>query len=303
MKKFIQSIFFGNYFVGLLAIALSIESAVQLRLPLNSIGYYIILFCATVFYYTYAYTGPLYSKHYSNPRTEWYRKNRKLIIASQSILCAICVIVGSIFLYKYFNSIKNLNTNYWIIIAAVLLAGFFYYGLLPRSFYKINLRNTGWLKAFVIGFVWASCVNLLSFIVLQIEKGNFVVDPVLLLWLFIKNWMFCTVNAIMFDIKDYAHDSNTELKTFVVQFGLRKTIYFILLPLIIIGLLSLVAFAMLKHFAVITLFINLIPFVLLFMIARSMLHPHKIMYYLVVIDGVIFIKAICGIIGMQFIHK
>ena len=37
------------------------------------------------------------------------------------------------------------------------------------------------------------------------------VDYILLWWLFIKNFMFCTVNAIMFDIKDYAHDSNKQL--------------------------------------------------------------------------------------------
>ncbi|HVX27290.1 MAG TPA: hypothetical protein VHB70_13155, partial [Parafilimonas sp.] len=147
----------------------------------------------------------------------------------------------------------------------------------------------------------ACCANLLSFIVLQIEKGPYHVDAILLLWLFVKNWMFCTVNAIMFDIKDYAHDSNKELKTFVVRYGLRKTIYFILLPLITIGLFSLVAFTTAKHFGGITTIINLVPFVLLLMIARSMLRPHSIMYYLVIIDGVIFLKALCGIIGMQFI--
>ena len=302
MKKFVRSIFFGNYFIGLLAIVLSIESAVQLRLPLNSISYYIIIFCASVFYYTYAYIGPLNSTNHNNPRAEWYKKNHTFIIISQSVLLIICLGLGINFLYHHYNSILHLNIKYWLIIIVVFLSGLFYYGLLPRSFYKINLRKTGWLKAFVIGFVWACCVNFLSFIFLQIEKGNYAVDPILLLWLFVKNWMFCTVNAIMFDIKDYAHDSNKELKTFVVRFGLRKTIYFILLPLIIIGLLSLIAFAIERNFAN-TLLINLIPFVLLFMIARSMLHPHKIMYYLVVIDGVIFIKALCGILAMQFITK
>ena len=303
MKKFVQSIFFGNYFVGLLAIVLSIESAVQLRLPLNSLSYYALLFCLTVVYYTYAYTGPLYSKFYVNPRTEWYRKNKHLIIISQIILLLACIILGAFFLYRNFDSIVHLKLRYWIIIGVVLLSGIFYYGLLPRPVFKINLRNTGWLKAFIIGFVWASCANILSFIVLQIEKGSHTIDPVLLLWLFVKNWMFCTVNAIMFDIKDYAHDSNKELKTFAVRFGLRKTIYFILLPLITIGLFSLIAFASVKNFPAVTILINLVPFVLLLMITRSLLQPHKIMYYLVIIDGVIFIKALCGIAGMQFLNR
>ncbi len=301
MKNFIKFIFLGNYFIGLLAIALSIESNVQLRLPLNSIGYYILLFSITVFYYTYAYIGPLYSKS-KNPRNEFYRKNHRFILWSQWLLFIVFALLSIIFLIKNFNSIKQLSSWSWLILFIMLCSAILYYGLLPKSFYKLNLRNTGWLKAFTIGFVWACCANLLSFIVLQVEKGQYRIDPVLLLWLFVKNWMFCTVNAIMFDIKDYAHDSNKELKTFVVRFGLRKTIYFILLPLIIIGLISLVAFATARNYGVITVAINLVPFVLLLMIAWSMLRPRKIMYYLIVIDGLIFLKALCGIAGMQFIH-
>ena len=301
MKNFIKFIFLGNYFIGLLAIALSIESNVQLRLPLNSIQYYILLFSITVFYYTYAYIGPLYSKS-KNPRNEFYRKNHRFILWSQRLLFIVFALLSIIFLIKNFYSIKQLSSWSWLILFIMLCSAILYYGLLPKSFYKLNLRNTGWLKAFTIGFVWACCANLLSFIVLQVEKGGYRVDPVLLLWLFIKNWMFCTVNAIMFDIKDYAHDSNKELKTFVVRFGLRKTIYFILLPLIIIGLISLIAFATARNYGIITVSINLVPFVLLLMIAWSMLRPRKIMYYLIVIDGLIFLKAICGMAGMQFIH-
>jgi len=302
MKSFIKFIFLGNYFIGLLAIILSVESNVQLRLPLNSLAYYAMLFSIAVFYYTYAYIGPLYSSTHRNPRTEWYRKNYRFIVWSQRFLFCVFILLSIFFLFTYFHSIKQLSAWYWLMLFIILIAAVLYYGLLPKSFYKLNLRNTGWLKAFIIGFVWACCANLLSFIVLQIEKGAHPVDAVLLLWLFVKNWMFCTVNAIMFDIKDYAHDSNKELKTFVVRFGLRKTIYFILLPLIVIGLFSLIAFTATKHFGIVTIAVNLIPFVLLLVIAWSMLRPHKIMYYLIVIDGLIFLKAVCGIIGMQFIH-
>lgn len=303
MLKLIKSIFFGNYFIGLLAIALSIESCMQLRLPLNSLLYYITLFCAAVFYYTYAYLGPLQAGEIKNPRRAWYKKNYKTILCSQYILCIICILCGCIFLYKNFEGIKNLSPENWLIIFIMLVAAFLYYGLLPKSFYKINLRNTGWLKAFIIGFVWASCVNFLSYIIVQVESGAHAVEIVLLLWLFIKNWMFCTVNAIIFDIKDYVADSNRQLKTFVVSFGLKKTIFFILLPLIVIGLFSLVAFTTGRHEGFITISINLIPFILLLIIAWSMQKPHKILYYLVIIDGLIFLKALCGIASMQFIKS
>jgi 4-hydroxybenzoate polyprenyltransferase len=271
-------------------------------LPLNSLTYYIILFCATVFYYTYAYSGPL-KTGVINPRKAWYVRNHKQILWSQRILFVICATLGCFFIYRNFIAIKNLPFEYWLIIFVMLLAGIFYYGLLPTSFYRINLRNTGWLKAFIIGFVWACCANIMSFIVVQIEHGTYAAETIFLIWLFIKNWMFCTVNAIIFDIKDYADDSNEQLKTFVVSYGLRNTIFFILMPLIIIGLFSLIVFAGSRHFGIITISLNLVPFILLLMIAWSMQKPHKILYYLVVIDGLIFFKALCGIVGMHFIKK
>jgi len=302
MLKYIQSIFFGNYFIGLIAIALSVESCVQLRLPLNSFTYYIILFCATVFYYTYAYLGPLSKGVYINPRKAWYNKNHTFIIISQGFLFTMALVLSCFFVYKNFEGIKNLPFEYWLLIAMMLLAALLYYGLLPKSFYRFNLRNTGWLKAFIIGFVWACCANFLSFIIVQVEKGPHKVEMILLTWLFVKNWMFCTVNAMIFDIKDYTDDSNSQLKTFVVQYGLRKTIFFILLPLIIIGLLSLIAFTESRNTGLITILFNLVPFILLLRITWSMQQPHKILYYLVVIDGLIFLKALCGIAGMQFIN-
>jgi len=303
MVKFIKSIFFGNYFIGLIAIALSVESCVQLRLPLNSSIYYGMLFCTTVFYYTYAYSGPLNTGTTINPRKTWYQNNHGLIVWSQRILFGIACMLSGLFLFKNFSAIKTLPVIYWLVVAVVLLAGILYYGLLPGSAYTINLRNTGWLKAFVIGFVWACCANVLSFIVVQVEHGAHTAETVLMIWLFVKNWMFCTVNAIIFDIKDYTDDSNKQLKTFVVRFGLRKTIFFILLPMIIAGLLALLAFTTIRHFGFITISINLIPFILLMVIAWSMQKPHKILYYLAVIDGLIFLKAVCGIIGMQFIKN
>lgn len=300
LKKIVQFIFFGNYFIGLLAVALSLECSLQLHLPLNSLLYYIIIFCGAVLYYTYAYLGPLHTHGIANERAEWYLHNKKNILLSQYLLITICVFAIIFFLQKNYQTIFSLPFTYWLVISIIPVCGLLYYGLLPKSFYHLNLRNTGWLKAFVIGFVWACCANLLPFIFLRIEKGYYNADAVLLIWLFIKNWMFCTVNAIIFDIKDYADDSNKQLKTFVVKFGLRNTIYFLLLPLLIIGLIAFLIFTHIRNFSLAAILFNLIPFILLIRVAWLMQKPHSIFYYLVVIDGLIFLKAICGITAMHF---
>lgn len=301
LRRLTEFIFFGNYFIGILAIVLSIESALQLHLPLNSLVYYIILFSASVTYYTYAYTGPLNLGEALNPRTKWYHRNHHFILWSQRILFSTCTVLGFIFLKKNFTSIESLPLQYWLIIGVIFLSGLLYYGLVPNPFLKFNLRKTGWLKAFVIGFVWACCANLLSFIVLQIEQGPHAAEPVFMLWLFVKNWIFCTVNAIMFDIKDYAHDSNKQLKTFVVRYGLRKTIFYILIPLISVGLFSLIAFTVSRNFGAVPILINLLPFIVLLRIAWTMQKPHSLFYYLVIIDGLILFKGLCGIAGSYFL--
>lgn len=302
MDKIIRFIFFGNYFVGILAVALTMEATFQLRLPFNSLNYYLLLFLAPTIYYTYAYNKVSNQPSATNPRTQWYFEHKKLINRSQIILSMVCVLLAVNLLYDNFVNILNLPLIYWIAIGMIVIAAAFYYGLLPRSFLKFNLRSTGWFKAFVIGFVWACCANVLPLIMLKIETGINYHDSVLWTWLFIKNWMFCTVNAIIFDIKDYPTDANKHLRTFVVRYGLRKTIFQILIPLLVIGLVSLGIFASYKGFGLPQVLCNVLPFVLTIYIAYSMHRRKNILYYLMVIDGLILFKAICGIIGMQFVR-
>ncbi|MBK8843945.1 MAG: hypothetical protein IPO33_14465 [Saprospiraceae bacterium] len=277
---------------------LSIEMAFQLGLPLNETVYYIGLFLAPVIYYTYAYKSINDSTPIANQRTRWFRENKKLVHWSQVGMILLCIGIFSFLIFKHFNEIIRLPLIYYSIGFGVLFVGIFYYGLISKKLFGFNLRNSGWTKAFIIGFVWACCANIFPLIMLRIETGQDFFQTDLWVWLFIKNWLFCTVNAIMFDIKDYPSDSNLYLRTFVVSFGLRRTIYFIIVPLLIAGLISFCIFALIKEFSIIQFSFNLIPFLLTLAIAFSMLRRHSIFYYLIVIDGVILVKALCGILGV-----
>jgi len=298
--KILKFIFFGNYFVGLLAVALTIEATVQLNVPFNSLTYYVLLFLAPIVYYTYAYMGASKGPHPENPRTAWYADHSRFIYWSQLIFCSICCGIVVCMANNDYPAILNLPLQYWIIVGVVIGAAILYYGLVPLVFFNLNLRNTGWLKPFIIGFIWAATANLLPLIMLRIESGTDTTESIFWFFLFIKNFMFCTVNAIMFDMKDYAIDSNRQLKTFVVRIGLKKTIFYVLIPLLVTGVLSLSTFAYIMHFSVLRYLINLIPFVLTGLVAYSMNKRKKIFYYLIVIDGLILVKALCGILAMQF---
>ena len=297
IAKLIRFIFFGNYFIGLLAIALTLEATLQLRVPFNTFTYYILIFSAPVVYYTHAYMGATRYSRSSNPRVAWFIKHQQLLRWSQRILSATAVCAFLFLFIKHFSSILQLPWFYWAGVTFILVVAILYYGLLPAYFFNLNLRNTGWLKPFIIGFIWACTANVIPLVVLKIETGMEFPLSEFWLWLFVKNWMFCTVNAIMFDIKDYEIDANKELKTFVVQFGIHKTIFLILLPLLIIGMFSLLAFTSYEHLPVKQVTLNFIPFALTLLVAFSLNLKKPILYYLVVIDGLILFKATCGIAG------
>ncbi|WP_240768497.1 UbiA family prenyltransferase [Olivibacter sp. XZL3] len=301
IDRVIKFVFFGNIFVGILAVALSLETAVQLAIPFNNTAYYLLLFFATMAYYTYAYINVTVNSQHNNPRTQWYQRNARFAKGNLGASTVMSAVLFVTLIVQYAGALGSLHWAYWLIIVVVVLSVLLYYGLLPRSFMRLNIRNTGLLKAFIIGFVWASCVNLFPIIMLKIQHPTNAVDPLFVMWFFVKTFMFCTVNAIMFDIKDYAEDANKQLKTFVVRFGLRNTIFQILIPLLIIGGLSMFFFAYYRHFSVLRLLINLLPFALSLLVAYSMYKRHRILYYLIVIDGLLLIKAICGIFSMQFV--
>lgn len=112
--------------------------------------------------------------------------------------------------------------------------------------------------------------------------------------------MYITLLCILFDIKDYAMDYNKDLKTVVVKLGLRRTIFYFIIPLCFIGLGSFLVYAYSQHFSLMKILINTIPFILIITVAYSMYSRRSIFYYLIIIDGLMLLKAACGITSMVF---
>ncbi|MBN8836122.1 MAG: hypothetical protein J0I09_02595 [Sphingobacteriia bacterium] len=296
---FVKTVFFGNYFYGICAVALSVEAALQQHYPLNDWLYYVACFSATVVFYTKAYIAD--NKIFpANARAGWYAQHRYAVSISQLILT---ILVIGIALYLLLYNLKNISQTpvlTWFVAASFPLAGIGYYGFSVGKKFSVNLRNAGWLKPFLIGFVWGGLVNVYPVIYYNIvHRTTFQIEP-LNVWLFLKNFMFITVLCIMFDIKDYATDYNLKLKTFVVRVGLRKTIFLILLPLCVLGLGSFLVYGFIHHFHPMKMIFNTIPFILLITVAYSMHQRKSILYYLAIIDGLMLIKAICGSIAMIY---
>ncbi len=295
----IQAIFFGNYFYGICAVTLSIEAAFQQFVPLNHIVYYVLVFAATVLYYTYAYIS-INTADPNNKRSVWYVANKKAVVFSQIFLTLVFIVCSGILLKDIWQNILRISLVEWAIILLFPIVSAFYYGINLPTFHSKNLRSLGWLKPFFIGFVWAGLVTVYPVLFYHISINTFYEISLLGCLLFIKNLMFVTVLCIMFDIKDYAADHNHQLKTFVVRVGLRKTIFFIIMPLCIIGLATFVFSATMRHFSLLKIGINTIPFVLLIIVAYSLHRRKSILYYLAIIDGLLLVKSICGIIATLY---
>ena len=293
-KRLAYSIFFGNYFYGCCTVALAVEASMQQNFPLNSFSFYLLVFCATVLFYTYAYIQE-YPAATTNKRSNWYINNHKAIIVTQIVLTIACVALGAMLVINHLKGLLSIPLVYLILPVITVVVSLAYYGIPLAPGLGFNLRNTGWFKPFVIGFVWATMVTYIPLVWHVAEQESNYQLSIINAWLFVKNFMYISLLAILFDIKDYKEDHNRKLKTFVVELGLKKTIFYIIVPLTIIGFVALLLFAYVMHFPALRIVINSIPFILLLIVAWGMQNKRSILYYLVVIDGLMLVKALCGI--------
>ena len=220
-----------------------------------------------------------------------------MMIRSQLFLTIIMIIAAFFVCIHIWQKLIQMPALQWLLILLFPLVAILYYGIESFQFKKYNLRNNGWMKPFVIGFVWGGTVTIYPVLFHAIESNEAYGITLFGFLLLVKNFMFITVLCIMFDIKDFAYDYNQQLKTFVVRIGLRKTIYYIMIPLCIIGLGTFLVYTISHHFPAIRIVINTIPFILLITVAWSMYQRKSILYYLAIIDGLMLVKALCGIIS------
>jgi 4-hydroxybenzoate polyprenyltransferase len=297
LKNIFNTFFFGNFFYGLCVAMLSIETRIQYGLPLQPVSWYIFVCCSTVVFYCFAYrkssNQPLSNE---NVRAVWFQQNKQAIRFTQWILIACSIGAGTIYFWYH---LQKPDLNMILFATSFPLTAALYYSVFFPKLIPIHIRHAGWLKPFIIGYVWAGIVTTFPLILNQPEV-NHVFTP-LHGFLFVKNWLFVSVLAILFDIKDFEADNNLELKTFVVRFGLRKTIFLVVIPVTIIGWALIGLLANRLGIPQSRVLINAIPFALLIIAALSLLQRKPILYYLAVIDGLLLVKAICGIIAFTII--
>ena len=294
ISRFIVNIFFSNFFLILLSIVLNIETNIKIGLPFNSIAYYAFISTITVLFYLYAYRIPKSLKSSSNPRTQFYITHRKSVCIYTAILAVIALVSGIILAINCLPNYEILTWKWLTVLFFTTILSFGYYDFKLG----ISLRKTMLLKPFLIGWTWAITTVFLPVLFLMLKNETHYVIDAKFYFLFSQTFMYCVVNAILFDLKDYEDDSNRNLKTFVVKYGYHFTLNRIILPLIFLGFLSFVIFGIWYGLPLHRILFMLIPIVCLAIFAFKLNRPKAILYYLIAIDGMILLKAICGILSV-----
>lgn len=302
MAKFIAVFFYGNIFLGICAVLLCIETNLLTNISLNVFPFYLLIFFCTCMYYTMIYVRSVGAKNY-NERTVWYRTH--LIAIKKTLKIALFAVIT----FLLFLVSKNLNTflllspsQFILIILLPLIAA--WYTFSPTVFRLKNIRQTGWIKPFVVGLTWSGWVTAYPVLISKVQTKQpaiSIISPYLLLWL--QNFLFITVVAIIFDVKDYRTDFNHQLKTFPVILGIRKTFRFIIIPLTVVNLVIFFIFQHQEKFSSWQTILQLIPYFLLILVLIKHRQQKGLLYYLVAVDGLLFAKAVCGITSIILLKK
>lgn len=302
VRKYLQSVaeavFYGNFFYGICAVFSAIESDLLQERNLNGIGFYVFIFLATVVFYNYPYAR-VDSSGSQQPRTLWHQQFLKPIRIFQ--VCGTVFISCATIAFVIANRTAMLlmPAGNWLLLTIFPLLGGLYYGLNVASA-RYDLRTVGWVKPFVIGLVWSGMTVTFPELYRAMISGSEFRPTLLGILIFLRNTMFLSVLAMMFDIKDYTADSRANLKTLVVRIGLRKLIFYVLLPLPLLGILTLTLFSVVQDFSLIRGLLLAIPILLLIPAGLSLRKRRSLLYYLTVIDGLILVKAILGIAASGF---
>ncbi len=291
IKKILSFIVYSNAFYAICMLLLSFVASIDNHIPFCKFYFYIFSFIGTVVYYTAIYRKNSYACM-DNTRTQWYIQYHKYISVTYIICILILLIIATYTAVHYWFYFFGVHMWYYALVAVFPFAAFLY----TFSFFSHrSLRNMGWIKPFALGWVWAgmcyyfpiACYNL------QTEPRAYLILPHLLL--FFDNFIFISILCILFDIKDIESDKKKKLQTFPISLGISRTVYYIVLPLVLCSWLLRMDFVFSHLYTKQMVVLQSLPYILLLLVTYSLFKKKSLLYWLFVVDGLMIVKAVVGI--------
>ncbi|OFM82242.1 hypothetical protein [Weeksella sp. HMSC059D05] len=291
-RHLLEGFFYTNLYLIFIVWSLSWESIQLQKLPQNSILFYLLSASATFLFYLYAYRKDTKTLNQNNLRSVYFYNHPKTILFLVNLFRFIFLVIAIYLLLNHpINTKIIFSFPFWVAIATILFALVFYDNRLG-----ISLRKNTFIKPFFIGWSWAIVTVLLPYLCLVWQNKVATLPKIIIYGVFFHTFLFCSINAIIFDLKDYEEDAHVQLQTFVVKYGYLQTLSRVILPLLIIDSVLVGSFSVLEKFSILQTLILQIPILLMTVLVFVLRKQKSLLFFLVIVDGVLFLKAIIGIL-------
>ncbi|MFC5270713.1 hypothetical protein [Adhaeribacter terreus] len=206
LKKLTDFLFYSSIFISLCGLALTAETYLVARIPLDArVG--LLIFFATLFLYNLDSLLP-----YKTGQHLFLSERKKWIFGHRKLLLGVAVFSGMVVLALYTQLYRQVP--FWFFIPFFIISVFYSLPVLPTTKGFIPLRDVPLLKVFLVALVWSGLTVLLPLLVSGAEIGAEEIYRFLL-----RRFLFIFALTLLFDIRDVQKDKRTGTVTFPGKFG------------------------------------------------------------------------------------
>ncbi len=268
-------IFYGNIYIALCALSLSLQSALFLD---GLINYFLLaeIFFATLSVYSIHRLIGLkkIKKNGLNERFIIIQKQQKLLLCF-SIFAAAAALLFFFYL--------NFNTRLALILSALPSLGY----IMPLLGNK-RLRDIPYLKIFLIAAVWSFVTVFLPWL----ESGRAISG--LLFLLILERATFVFAITIPFDIRDMEIEKNLGVNTIPSAIGIKKSL---ILSVSILTVWAISVFLIYPYIFALTM---MVVFVISIFLVLGTAQQRPDYYYTAFLDGTLLLYGVLGSLSIIF---
>ena len=224
-KKLFNFIIHSNIYIALAAIALTLETQIQLGMEPQVHPYIWIIFFATLLEYNFHRLITL------------LKRKEVLKEAKYNWLCQHTKLFYGLMIFSLMGFVVSLMLAKIKVIALLLPLGVItvFYSL-PIGSYKhklFRLREISVLKIFLIALVWA-----FTTVLIPVMQSELQMEASEILFVFFERMLFVFAITLPFDIRDMDSDRRAGLKTIPILVGEKKSIQLSVSVLLFYGLIG-----------------------------------------------------------------
>ena len=275
-QDYLNFLVHNKILIALAAVALAIQTEIELGLSPAFQPFLLIIFFATIFEYN---LQPAIFVVTNATNQDDKKQQRKKLTAQMVFFLLIPALIVIVTFFFFIN--KN---SQWVLLMLGLFTLAYSIPLIQikKKFY--SLRDIPFLKIFLIAFVWST-----STVVLPALQTNLTLRSADLLLIFIQRFLFVFVITMPFDIRDLDKDKLSGIKTIPMLLGIKKATNLSVLCLIIFIVLCIAQYSDKKKFVLAAMIISAFSTYLFMKLEKVKKSRY---YHDFVLDGSLLLQAI-----------